>query len=208
MATLSTGREQLLTVARWAETSPELAWPVYLVLFIIAVVALFPGWLFMVAGGYLFGEVTGTVLAFIANMLGSIAAFYLARTYARQWVKQRLEGSRRFSGFDKAVERNGIFTVMFARLALLPNNLINYFCGVSAMSLRDFIIGTAIGGLPIMLINVLVGASTNDLFTAIEEGDVVKPEIPLPLIGGIVAVMIIAIVLARRFGPRLSDSDE
>lgn len=207
IAVLPTGREQLLAIARWAESAPALAWPVFLVSFGLAVVAMFPGWLFMVAGGYLFGAVTGGFLSFIANLAGSVAAFFLARTYARQWVKQKLEHNARFSGFDHAVERNGLYTVMFARLALLPNNLINYACGVSAMGLRDFIIGTSIGCLPILVANVIVGSTTKNLFTAIEEGGLERPQLPLALFGAIIAILILVVFLAKRFGPRLTDPD-
>lgn len=201
---LPTGREQLLAAARWAESAPELAWPVFMVTFVLAIVAMIPGWTFMVAGGYLFGAVTGGVLAFVANLLGSIAAFFLARTYARHWVKQKLNHSTRFSGFDNAVARNGVYTVMFARLALLPNNLINYACGVSAMGLRDFVIGTTIGCLPMLAAYVLIGASTKDLFTAFEEGGLEKPQLPLALFGAIIAILILALILAKRFGTRLT----
>jgi len=205
---LPTGSEQLLAIARWAESAPELAWPVYLLTFVLAVVAMIPGWLFMVAGGYLFGTVTGGLLAFVANLLGSVAAFFMARTFARAWVKQKLDHSHRFSGFDNAVARNGVYTVMFARLALLPNNLINYACGVSAMSLRDFVIGTSIGCLPILAANVLIGASTKDLFTTIEEGGLEKPQLPFALFGAIIAVLFLVLFLAKRFGPRLAEPKE
>jgi uncharacterized membrane protein YdjX (TVP38/TMEM64 family) len=176
--------------------------------FALAVVAMFPGWLFMVAGGYLFGAATGGLLAFVANLLGSVAAFFLARTYARQWVRQKLDHSLRFNGFDRAVARNGVYTVMFARLALLPNNLINYACGVSAMGLRDFVIGTSIGCLPILAVNVLIGASTKDLFTAIEEGSFERPQLPLGLFGAIIAILILVLFLAKRYGPRLADTEK
>ncbi len=201
---LPTGSEQLLAAARWAESSPELAWPLFLLTFVVAVVAMTPGWLFMVAGGYLFGAVTGGLLAFVANLLGSVAAFFLARTYARQWVKQKLDHSLRFQGFDSAVARNGVYTVMFARLALLPNNLINYACGVSAMGLRAFVIGTAIGCLPTLAAYVLIGASTKDLFTAIEDGGLEKPQLPLALFGAIIAILLLTLFLAKRFGPSLA----
>ena len=201
---LPTGHEQLLAAARWAESSPQLAWPVFLLTFVLAVVAMVPGWLFMVTGGYLFGAVTGGLLGFVANLLGSVAAFFLARTYARQWVKKKLDHNLRFSGFDNALARNGVYTVMFARLALLPNNLINYACGVSAMGLRDFVIGTSIGCLPILVANVLIGASTQDLFSAIEEGGLEKPQLPLELFGAIIAILLLTLFLAKRFGTRLT----
>ena len=165
-----TSRAWLLSAASWAETSPEFAWPLFVLAFVSAIVLMIPGWVFMVAAGYLFGALTGGLLAFAANLAGSVLAFFLARTYAREWIKEKLDRSPRFSGFDAAVSKNGLFTVMFARLALLPNNLINYACGVSGMRLRDFVIGTAVGLSPILVANVLIGASTMDFVTAVETG--------------------------------------
>jgi uncharacterized membrane protein YdjX (TVP38/TMEM64 family) len=200
-------REGLLAAASWAETSPELAWPVFVLVFVMATVLMVPGWIFMVAAGYLFGVLTGGLLAFVANLAGSVAAFYVARIYARQWVKGKIDHSPRFSGFDAAVARRGLYTVMFARLALLPNNLINYACGVTGMRLRDFIIGTSVGILPILAVNILIGTSTMDLVTALETGGPERQRPPLLLIGAIVLAVALILILARRYGPRLADPD-
>ena len=200
-------RELLLGAARWAETSPEMAWPIFVFIFVLAVVLMAPGWMFMVAAGYLFGVVTGGLLAFAANLAGSVVAFYLARTYARQWIKEKIDHSPRFSGFDAAVSRNGLYTVMFARLALLPNNLINYACGVTSMRLRDFIVGTSIGILPILAANILIGASTMDLFATMEAGELEKQRPPLMLFGAIIPAIALILFLARRYGARLANPE-
>lgn len=200
-------REWLLGAARWAEASPELAWPLFVVVFVLAIVLMIPGWVFMVAAGSLFGVVTGGLLAFAANLAGSVIGFYLARTYAREWIKGKLDHSPRFSGFDAAVSRNGLFTVMFARLALLPNNLINYACGVTGMRLGDFMIGTSVGILPILAVNVLIGASTMDFVTAMEAGGIEKERPPLMMLVAIIPVMALALILARRYSSRLANPD-
>lgn len=200
-------RTWLLAAADWAETSPELAWPIYIVVFALAIVLMLPGWVFMVAAGYLFGILNGGVLAFVANLVGSIAAFYVARTFARNWVKEKIDHSPRFSGFDAAVSRRGLFTVMFARLALLPNNLINYACGVTGMRLRDFIIGTSIGVLPILVTSVLIGASTMDLVSAVDGGGPGGQRSPLLIIAAIVPIALLVLLLARRYAPGLAGPD-
>jgi uncharacterized membrane protein YdjX (TVP38/TMEM64 family) len=201
-------RAWLLAAAGWAETSPELAWPIYIVVFALAIVLMLPGWVFMVAAGYLFGVLNGGLLAFVANLVGSIAAFYVARTFARDWVKEKIDHSPRFSGFDAAVSRRGLFTVMFARLALLPNNLINYACGVTGMRLRDFIIGTSIGVIPVLVTSVLIGASTMDLVTAVDGGGPGGQRSPLLIIAAVVPIALLVLLLARRFGPRLADPED
>ena len=197
-------RGLLLDAAAWAESSPERAWPLFAVLFAIAVIVMIPGWFFMVAGGYLFGAVMGGLLSFIANLVGSVAAFYLAKTYARQWIKSRLDHSPKFRGFDQVVSRSGFQTVMFARLALLPNNLINYACGVTGMRLRDFVLGTCVGILPILIANVLIGASAMDLFVAMEDGTFEGQRPPIMIFLGIFVVVALMVALAKKFGPRLS----
>ena len=176
--------------AAWAESAPQRAWPLVVFCFAIAVIAMFPGWLFMVAGGYLFGAVMGGLLSFIANLIGSVAAFYLAKTYARQWIKNRLDHSSKFQGFDRVVSRSGFQTVMFARLALLPNNLINYASGITGMRLRDFVLGTCIGVLPILIANVLIGASAMDLFVAMEEGTLEGQRPPIMIFVAIFAMVV------------------
>ena len=197
-------REWLFAAAAWAETSPKQAWPAFVLIFTIAIVLMMPGWVFMVAAGYLFGALTGGILAFIANLAGSIVAFYVARTYAREWVKGKIDHSPRFSGFDAAVSKRGLYTVMFARLALLPNNLINYACGVTGMRLRDFIIGTSIGILPILVANILIGVSTMDLVTAVESGGPESQRPSLLLYSAIIPVIALILFLARRYSSRLA----
>ena len=197
-------RRLLFEAAAWAESYPQRAWPLFVFLFAVAVIAMVPGWMFMVAGGYLFGAVMGSFLSFIANLIGSVAAFYLAKTYARQWIKNRLDHSSKFHGFDRVVSRSGFQTVMFARLALLPNNLINYASGITGMRLRDFVLGTCIGILPILIANVLIGASAMDLFVAMENGTFEGQRPPIMIFVGIVAMVALVVFLAKRFGPRLT----
>jgi uncharacterized membrane protein YdjX (TVP38/TMEM64 family) len=203
VASIPNMREPLLEIARWAKSSPELAWPLFLVIFVMAVVMMIPGWIFMIIGGYLFGAVAGGLLVFAANLAGSLVAFYVAKTYARRWVKSRIDHSPRFNGFDAAVSKNGFHSVMFARLALLPNNLINYACGVTGMSLRDFVLGTSIGCLPLVAANVLIGAGTLDLFATFEGG---RDRSQVVMLSAIIAALAAIVILAKRYASRLIGS--
>ena len=195
--------DDLLAVAEWAKSSPSTAWPPFIIVFALAVVVMVPGWLFMVAGGYLFGLAGGLVVSVVANLLGSIAAFVLAKRYVRDWVRARLGGTKKFSDFDAAAEKNGLYAVMIARLALLPNNFINYASGITAMGLRDFAIGTAVGGTPILVVNVLVGASAVDLMAALDSAESDGQTKLVLMLGGAVIVLVGIVWLARRYSSRL-----
>jgi len=62
--------------------------------------------------------------------------------------------------------------------------------------------------LPILAVNVLVGASTLDLVSAVEGDGPEGRRSPLLLIGAIVPVILLILYLAKRFGPRLADSGD
>lgn len=190
--------DKLIAVARWAESAPGLAWPLYLAAFVFVVVAMLPGWVFMVIGGYLFGMTVGTLLSFIGNIAGSAAAFFLARYFARHHVEARFSDSPRFRNFDALVQRNGFQANLIARLALLPYNFLNYACGMTGMRLRDFVLSTGLGTLPILLANVLIGSSTADLFTTMAEEGLEPQRPPLVIIAALVGVFALAFILARR----------
>lgn len=51
--------------------------------------------------------------------------------------------------FDQTISGNGLSAVLFTRLVpLFPFNLINFAWGLTGVSLRDYVIGTAIGIIP------------------------------------------------------------
>ena len=69
----------------------------------------------------------------------------------------------------------------------------------------DFVLGTAIGILPILIANVLIGASAMDLFVAIEDGTFDRQRPPVTIFVAIFAMAALIVVLAKRFGPKLAD---
>jgi len=68
-------REFLFSAARWAETEPFLAAPLYFIFLILGVVLMFPVWGVLMIGGYLFGAVWGGLLAWLAYQFGALLAF-------------------------------------------------------------------------------------------------------------------------------------
>lgn len=194
-------RDALFAAARWAEATPELAWSLYLITFGLAVVLMIPAWFFMMAGGYLFGSLLGTLLSFSGYLLGSTAAFLLARTVAHDEVQRRIAHMPRFQVFVSVVEQGGFVAVLLARLALVfPYNLLNIACGLTSISLRDYLLGTALGILPVLLVNVFLGATTTDLLVALEEGTLQSPQDSPWAVVAMVGIVIIVALLLRHIG--------
>ena len=70
-------REPLLAAAEWARLNPFVAAPLYLLVYVAALILMIPAWTLMLAGGYLFGTTAGMVIVVLANIAGSIATFIL-----------------------------------------------------------------------------------------------------------------------------------
>ena len=163
-------REPLLAAAEWARLNPYVAAPLYLLVYVAALILMIPAWTLMLAGGYLFGTTAGMVIVVLANLAGSIATFILGRTIARRWVLRRARRAPRFRSLDRAFRRNGFLMITMARLALVPYNLLNYASGLTAVRLRDYAAGTVIGTLPLILLNIVVGSKATDI-SALVRGD-------------------------------------
>ena len=199
-------REVFFAAGYWAESNPALAWPLYLIVFAFAVVTLLPAWMFMMAGGYLFGIPAGTALSLAAYLIGATISFMIARTIGHDWAQERISRNTRFRDFDRAARKNGFTAVLLARLALVfPYNLLNFACGLTSVRLPDYMLGTALGTLPILLVNVVIGAAATDLLTAMQEGTL-EPDFTVLIGVATIACIILLFALIRYIRSRATAS--
>lgn len=119
----------------------------FVVVYAVLTVLLVPGSPLTIAAGVLFGPLFGTVLVVIAATLGATGAFLWGRRLGRDAVA-RLTGDR-FEKVDAWLHDRGMLAVLYVRLVpLLPFNLVNPAAGVTGITLRDYLLGTAIGIIP------------------------------------------------------------
>jgi uncharacterized membrane protein YdjX (TVP38/TMEM64 family) len=160
VAVIALGREVGAYVPRFASWVEGLGpWgPVAFVLgYVLATVAFVPGSVLTLAAGAIFGLVEGTLLVLLAATLGAIAAFLVARYFARDAVARRVEGDARFAAIDRAVERQGRRIVFLLRLSpVFPFNLLNYALGLTRVRLWDYAVAS-LGMLPGTLLYVYSG---------------------------------------------------
>ncbi|NLU79848.1 TVP38/TMEM64 family protein [Micromonospora sp. HNM0581] len=127
----------------------------------LGTVLLVPGVLLTTAAGALFGVVGGSVVVLVGATLGAVASFLLGRVLGRPAV-ERLVGGRlqRLDGF---LARRGLFAVIGLRLVpVVPFALLNYGSGVTAVRLRDYTVGSAIGMTPGVVAYTALGGSFTD----------------------------------------------
>ena len=82
-------------VVGWAQQHPVVGPVAYLVIVVIATVLFVPGSVSMMIAGYLFGLVSGIVVAAIGIAAGAQCAFLVGRKGARHWVEERVSGNPR-----------------------------------------------------------------------------------------------------------------
>jgi uncharacterized membrane protein YdjX (TVP38/TMEM64 family) len=177
----------------WSVENPGQALAVYAVIVVFGMVLMVPISVLAMAAGFTFGLTKGILVIFLAGLAGSVLAFQLGRSLARPWIENRVSRRPDFAAVDGAIRRGGLLVVVLARLSLvLPYNLLNYSFGLTGVSLRDYVLGSAIGMLPPMFMFVFVGTTATNV-AAIVNGELSLGDYDM-LIGGF-GILVIAVAV-------------
>jgi len=138
---------------------------VFILGYAAAVVAFVPGSVLTLAAGAIFGLAQGTVYVFVAAVLGSAAAFLVARHLARAAVERRIARNPRFCAIDRAVAAEGRKIVFLLRLSpVFPFTLLNYVLGLTRVRFADYVVAS-LGMIPGTLLYVYYGKLAGDVAT-------------------------------------------
>lgn len=149
----------MLSVSRLGPWTPVL----FILIYIIATVGLFPGVLLSLAGGALFGVGRGILYVFIGASVGASLSFAIARWLVHERVSAWVASDPRWEAVSEAVRGRGLVVVVLLRLSpLVPYNVLNYALGVTDIRFRDYAIGSA-GMLPSTLLYVYSGKVIGDV---------------------------------------------
>jgi uncharacterized membrane protein YdjX (TVP38/TMEM64 family) len=171
----------LLPVDRWALTFVEsirgagaAGVAVFAIGYVAATILLLPGSVLTAGAGFAYGPVWGTLLVSPVSVIAATLAFVLGRTVARGWIARRIAGSPRFAAVDEAIGESGFKIVLLLRLSpLFPFNVLNYALGLTRLSLRDYVVASALGMLPGTVLYVYLGSivtSASELAAGRSEG--------------------------------------
>lgn len=129
----------------------------------VAVTALsLPGAAVMtLAGGAIFGLVTGTILVSFASSAGATLAFLAARFLLRDWVQRRF--AERLTTLNQGIEREGPFYLFALRLIpLFPFWLVNLAMGLTTLRVWTFYWVSQLGMLPGTIVYVYAGTQLGE----------------------------------------------
>lgn len=161
----------LLGAFLWMQSHPGQSWLLFVAIYIVGTVCFVPGAPMTLAGGALFGVVLGTALVSVGATIGSTLAFLIGRTVARDWILRRIDAWPRFRAIDRAVGARGFLVVLLARLTpALPFFLLNYAFGVTSVKLREYVLGSWLGMIPLIAAYAYAGSLAVDLAGALAGG--------------------------------------
>jgi uncharacterized membrane protein YdjX (TVP38/TMEM64 family) len=167
---------------------------VFVLIYIIAVVAGIPGSAITIMAGALFGSVVGIILVSIGSTVGACLAFLISRYFARDAVERWLSSKEKFRRLDQLTGKHGIVIVAIARLIpLFPFNLLNYGFGLTKIRFWTFCFWSWLCMLPGTILYVV---GTDAITRGISQGEVPWLLIIISVIAGIILFMLVR--MARR----------
>ena len=167
---------------------------VYVILYTIRPLILFPSTLLTLAGGFVFGAIAGTIYTIIASNLSSTVAYFVGRYFGEGLLKEG-KGEGLIQRYATRMRNNSFETVLIMRFIFLPYDAVSYLAGLLRIKYWPFILATALGSIPGTVAFIGFGSS-------IENFDGSLPQFNPVTIGFSVVIFIINIALARIFKKR------
>jgi uncharacterized membrane protein YdjX (TVP38/TMEM64 family) len=182
---------QLETLGPWGPVA-------FIALYVLGSIAFVPGALLTLAAGAVFGLWRGALIVFTGAVLGSSAAFAIARTVGRNRVAAWLARDERMAAVGRAVAGKGFTVVLLLRLSpVFPYNLLNYALGLSGIRYRDFLMGS-IGMLPGTFLYTYYGKVVGDVAALVAGASAPRgPEYYVLLGLGLAATVAVTVVITR-----------
>ncbi len=129
----------------------------YMLIYITATALSLPGALILtLAGGALFGLVTGTIIISFASSIGATLACGVSRYLLRDWVQSKF--GDKLQRINEGMEKEGGFYLFTLRLVpIFPFFVINLVMGLATIRLSTYYWVSQLGMLPATIVYVNAG---------------------------------------------------
>ncbi len=160
---------------------------VFVALYAVLVALSIPGAAFLtIVGGFVFGTVVGAICTVIGATIGATAIFLLARTAIGEGLRAR--AGPFVKRLEEGFRKNALSYLLFLRLVPgFPFFIVNLVPAFLGVSLRVFVLGTALGIIPGTVIFSSVGNGLGTIFASGGKADLhhiaADPKVWLPLAG-------------------------
>ncbi len=166
---------------------------IFILLYAIRPLILFPATFLTLAGGFVFGPVLGVLYTIIASNISSTIAFYIGRYFGEGLLQEQDdEPDGWIQRYTRRMRENSFETVMTMRFIFLPYDAVSYLAGFLRIKFWPFILATALGSIPGTIAFVGFGASVESFNGGI-------PSLNPVTLGVSVVIFIVSIALSRLF---------
>jgi len=198
-------RENRAWLLGHVEKSAVLAALVFIGIYITVVAFSLPGGAVMtITGGFLFGQVLGTLYVVFAATVGATILFIAAKTALGDFLRAKAGPFLR--KMEDGFSENALNYLLVLRLIpIFPFFIVNLVPAFLGVSLRVFVIATFIGIIPGSFVYIAVGTGLGSIFDSGEEftaSGILTPEILTALIG--LAILAILPIVYKRVKARKS----
>jgi uncharacterized membrane protein YdjX (TVP38/TMEM64 family) len=148
----------ITNVQSWKGFVREFGWMAHAVFMLVtagAVMMGVPRLAFCSAAGLIFGFGEGLLLSLLGSTLGSYGAFILSRHGFRRAAEARAE---KWPWLKKMLKKPSVMRVFWARQLMVPGIVLNVLIGMTPLRHSRFLLGTALGYLPLNIAFSLVGS--------------------------------------------------
>jgi uncharacterized membrane protein YdjX (TVP38/TMEM64 family) len=199
LATLFPVGRWSLRLVDWIRGAGTVGVGVFALVYVFGSALLLPGAILTLGAGFAYGPVVGTLLVSPVSVLAATISFLLARFVTRSWVSSKIARDPRFAAIDRAVGESGFKIVALLRLSpVLPFNLLNYALGLTRVTLRDYVLASAVGMFPGTALYVYIGSlvtSASELSHGAPSRSTTWGQ--LLYWGGLGATLLVTVVLTR-----------
>jgi uncharacterized membrane protein YdjX (TVP38/TMEM64 family) len=166
--------------------------PVSALIYVLAsalqiIIAVIPGEIVQVAGGYAFGTPLGTVYALAGTILGTLVAFAATRLLGFSLVKA-LISPKTLEKFDFLIKTPKFESALFVLFLIpgIPKDALVYISGLTPIRPLRFLLICTIARFPGILGSAYIGANLQE-----------KDYLPVWIMSGIALVLFVVGILAR-----------
>lgn len=166
-----------------------------------------PTLFFSILSGYLYGLGMGFLLAWFGMTIGIFSSFINSRYLFRDGFTKRFGNSNYVKKLDSDIQKHPFLTALITRLFfIIPYNVQNYAYGCTCVKGESYIAASAIGILPITLMNVLFGTLLSS--GNIKDAGITKVMSVLSVIFTILLILLISKkILLNKLGANDKESD-
>jgi uncharacterized membrane protein YdjX (TVP38/TMEM64 family) len=146
-------------------SSSPYGFPLYVLVYMIRPIFLFPATLVTMTATYLYGPVQGIAYALVASNLSSMIAYFIGRFFGGGFL-QNINENTILGKYASRLRQDGFQTTLILRFLFLPYDLVSYFSGFLHIDLGWFMLATILGSIPGTISFGMLGVSIEGDFAS------------------------------------------